>query len=158
MALVKRGALEEACEALGHAIAADRDYAPPYSPLLRARADLGQWKQVSVIAARLQELAGGDEPQFFGALALWRMGMAVDAEAAVARARQTASGVYRPVLLLLAAEIHTAGGDWRRAAQDYREYLSVAGDSSARPDIERTLSAWETAGLLAPARAAAANE
>ncbi len=155
MALVKRGALEEACEALGHAIAADRDYAPPYSPLLRARADLGQWKQVSVIAARLQELAGEDEDRTSSepwpvAHGHGRRRLSCRGASAAA----TASGVYRP-----RAPAAGRGDPYRQGRRRTggeppktlpripvrrRRLLPPA------PTSERTLSAWETASRLAP--------
>ena len=152
IALASRGALEEACDAFGWAIAADRDYAPPYSPLMRARADLNHWREVSVIALRLQELVGGEEPLFYRALALWNLDRREEAAAALVFARQAATDAYRPVILLLSAEIHAAAERWPQAAKDYREYLARAPASPARVQIERTLDAWETAGLLGQTR------
>ena len=150
IAVAHRGAIAEACEAYRHAITADRGYAPPYSPLIRAQADMDQWGEVAALAERLQDLVGGEEAFFYGAMALWRMGRILEAAETLDLGRRATPGTYHPVMLLLGADIHAAVQRWPQAAKDYRAYLALAPGSPAQLDIEKTLDNWEKSGLLPP--------
>ena len=126
------------------------DYVPPYLPLMRVQADLEQWGEVSALAKRLQDLAGGEEAFFYGAMALWRMGRIAEAAETLNLGRLATPGAYRSVMLLLGADIYAAIKRWPQAAKDYREYLALVPNSPARPEIEKTLETWEKSGLLPP--------
>ncbi|MBI1353925.1 MAG: hypothetical protein GC160_06230 [Acidobacteria bacterium] len=148
-----RSAFPDACASFEQAIAADAGYAPPYSPLIRGRAELGEWKEVERLAERMQSITPGAEPLFFRSLALWRQGLAEEASKAISVARKAPPSGHKPVIWLLSAEVHIASQRWPEAAQDYREFLAMEPNSPARGEIEKALDAWESGGLLKPSPA-----
>lgn len=143
------GAEEEARKAYEAALAADRDYLPPYGPLIRLAVDERRWADVDRLASVRLGLAPGAEVAYLHALALLELGTIESAERALEQARTDAGGERMPQVALIQAEIHIARGRFRQAAEQFEWFLSAAPDSLARPEIEAKLAAWRQDGKLA---------
>jgi predicted negative regulator of RcsB-dependent stress response len=144
-----RGEIPEARQAYESALAEDRDYLPPYAPLIRIAAEDGRWEDVASLAEGRLRLARSVEAAYFRSLALFQLGALEPAEQALDMARQSAGASSFPQIALVQADIHVARGRYQQAAEQYHAFLSQAPDSPARPEIEAILDTWKRDGKLA---------
>ncbi len=153
-ALLRVGDAPRVGMALRKAIEADPRYLRPYEALIRQAYAIGDWDTVAEYADEYQKLTPSmGFITYVGAVAAYRSNRYDIAERLARSFLEDGQGETYPETYVIVGQTLRQRGEYRQAAEMYRQYLKAAPEGHLVKRLQRDLYEWEVLQVIEPADA-----